>query len=230
MKKFLPALLAISSILPSAPAADDPPPTGEEVMRLVRLSYALQDHRLTGTLRDESGRTEPFNLTMEQQVIRFRFSNPNQIIHLDLSTKPPTLKEVRPGGAAEVPMKRLGESVRGFSMNYEDLSLRFLEWPNPVMEGDDKVSFAKCWRVAVSAPDALGPYAAVRIWVHQGSGGIAKMEAYDRGQQKVKTYQVRKVQEVGKTTILKEMRIEGIDPRSRKRVINAMTLDNPEKK
>jgi hypothetical protein len=228
MKKLLTALLAISATLHHA-RAEDPPPTGEEVMRLVRLSYALQDYRLAGSLRDENGRTEPFNLTMEQQVIRFRFSNPNQIIHLDLAAKPPLLKQVQAGGAAVVPMNRYGESVRGFSMNYEDLSLRFLEWPNPIMEGEDKVSFAKCWRVAVSAPDALGPYAAVRIWVHQGSGGIAKMEAYDRSQQKVKTYQVRKVQEAGKATILKEMRIEAIDPRTKKRVINTMTLDNPEK-
>ena len=209
--------------------AEDPPPTGEEVMRLVRMSYALQNYRLTGSLRDENGRSEAFALTMEQNIIRFRFSNPNEIVHLDLSAKPPVLKVVKAGGAAAVPLNRNADRLRGFDMNYEDLSLRFLEWPNPVMEGEDKVSFAKCWRVAVSAPDALGPYAAVRVWVHQESGGIAKMEAFDRAQQHVKTYQVRKVQKVGKATILKEMRIEAIDPQTKKRVINTMLLDNPEK-
>jgi hypothetical protein len=211
-------------------AADEPPPTGDEVLRLVRLSYALQDHKLTGALRDDStGRTENFALTMEQQIIRFRFSNPNQIIHLDLSTTPASLREVKAGGAAPVPLSRYDESVRGLQMNYEDLSLRFLYWPNAKLEKEEKVSFQKCWRVAVSAPDAAGPYAAVRVWVHQGSGGVAKMEAYDRQQRLVKTYQVRKVQEVGKTTILKEMRVESVDPTTKKRAITTMTLDNPEK-
>jgi hypothetical protein len=223
-------LAALALPFSFASAADEPPPTGDEILRLVRLSYALQDHKLTGALRDESsGRKETFALTMEQQIIRFRFSNPNQIIHLDLSTAPASLREVKAGGATAVPLSRYDESVRGLQMNYEDLSLRFLYWPNAKLEKEEKVSFAKCWRVAVSAPDAVGPYAAVRVWVHQGSGGVAKMEAYNRQQQLVKAYQVRKVQEVGKTTILKEMRVESVDPATKKRAITTMTLDNPEK-
>ena len=55
-------------------------------MRLVRLSYALQDRKLDGTLRsNDTGREEPFTLTMTQMIIRFLFDNPKQIVHLDLA-------------------------------------------------------------------------------------------------------------------------------------------------
>ena len=232
MKKTLALFITASTAFCSLAFAADPPPTAEEVMRLVRLSYALQDHKLSGALRDsDSGKEEAFALTMTQQVIRFRFENPAQIVHLDLTTSPPTLRETRPGAAANVPLDRYGENVRGFQLNYEDLSLRFIEWPNPKILGEEGIGGGqKAWKVRVVTPDGKGPYGTVDMWIHQGSGGMAKMEGWDKAGNLIKRFQIRSVQKVGDAHIPKEMRIETFEQNGKKIVGRTyMTFDKPEK-
>jgi len=194
-------------------------PTAEDVMRLVRMSYALQDYKLNASLRDETtGKREQFELTMQQKTIRFRFSNPAEIINLDLAATPAALSRVQPGGRENVPIHQYGASVRGMAINYEDLSLRFTYWPKPQMIGTDTIKTAKCWIVRVVNPDGKGPYGVVDLWVHQGSGGVARMDAYDPKANLVKRFQVISVQKAKDITILKEMRIEAFDPGTKKAV------------
>lgn len=204
--------VASLGVATSAARADDEP-TAEEIMRLVRMSYALQDYKLAGSLRDdESGKKEAFELTMQQQTIRFRFSNPAEIVDLDLANHPPVLTRVVPGGKSAVPVSSYADPVRGMSMNFEDLSLRFTYWPDPKLMGTDTIKTAKCWVVRVVNPDGKGPYGTVDLWVHQGSGGVARMDAYDPQGKLMKRFQVVSVQKLNETTILKEMRIEAFDP------------------
>lgn len=214
-------------------AEDAQPKTAEEILRIVRLSYALQNHKMNGQLRDDAtGRTEPLTLTMENRVMRFLFTNePKEIVHLDLNTEPATLYQVRAGGSSQVQGSQYGSSLRGMAFNYEDLSLRFLYWPRPQLMGEGRVSAQKCWIVRVTNPGRDGPYYVVDIYVHQGSGGAAKMEAYDRNSKVVKRYQVTKVQKVDNATTLKELKIETINPFNGDiKARTYMTLDNPEKK
>jgi hypothetical protein len=213
--KFFLLFLALAT-LPLA-RAEDPPPTAEEIMKLVRLSYALQDSKSTGTLRDDkTGRSETFTLNMEQNIIRFRFNDPNQIVHLDLGTTPASLKSVQEGGTISVPLEKYGDKVRKFAMNYEDLSMRFLYWPNPTLLKGESIKFQKCWRVRVTNPDRITPYGTVDLWVHQASGGVAKMEAYDFQSNLVKQFQVTQMQKVDGVTLLDTMKIESYDPGTKK--------------
>ena len=224
--------LLLALTLPAFTArAEDPPPTGDEILRLVRLSNALQNYKLTGGLRDDkSGRSESFTLNMEQNIMRFRFSNPNLIVHLDQNTTPASLKIVQAGGSGAVPLAQYGEKVRGFAMNYEDLSMRFLYWPGAKLLGEESYKTQKCWKVRVLSPDRATPYGTVDLWVHQASGGIAKMDAYDFQGKQVKHFEVGKIQKVDGTTILKEMKIESFPPGSTKSDGRTyMTLDNPER-
>ncbi|MBL9178204.1 MAG: outer membrane lipoprotein-sorting protein [Verrucomicrobiaceae bacterium] len=214
-------------------AEDAKPKTAEEILRIVRLSYALQNHKMDGRLRDDAtGRVEPLTLTMENRVMRFLFTNePKEIVHLDLNTEPATLYQVRSGGSSQVQGSQYGASVRGMAFNYEDLSLRFLYWPRPQLMGEGRVSAQKCWIVRVTNPGRDGPYYVVDIYVHQGSGGAAKMEAYDRNSKVVKRYQVTKVQKVDNATVLKELKVETINPfNGEVKARTYMTMDNPEKK
>ena len=231
---FRSAFLSLCLLSLSLPlrAADTSPPTAEEIMRLVRLSYALQDSKLTGKLRDDdTGREEPFTLTMSQMVIRFLFTNPNHVVHLDLAAEPPLLREVKPGGSAEVPMSQYGDKVRGFDLNYEDLSLRFLYWPNPKLLGEENVAIGqRAWKISVTTPDSKGPYGTVYLWIHQGSGGMAKMEGYDKQGRLIRRYKINSVQKVGETHIPKEMRIESLVPGTTKAASRTyMTFDKPQK-
>ncbi len=227
-------LLLIPLLLAAVCRAEDAQPkTAEEILRIVRLSYALQNHKMNGQLRDDAtGRAEPLTLTMENRVMRFLFTNePKEIVHLDLNTVPATLYQVRAGGSSQVQGSQYGSSLRGMAFNYEDLSLRFLYWPRPQLMGEGRVSAQKCWIVRVTNPGKDGPYYVVDIWVHQGSGGAAKMEAYDRNSKVVKRYQVTKVQKVDNATTLKELKIETLNPfNGDVKARTYMTLDNPEKK
>ncbi|MBX7209654.1 MAG: outer membrane lipoprotein-sorting protein [Verrucomicrobiaceae bacterium] len=229
--RLLSILLAASGALAATTRAEDAPPTGEEILKLVRVSNALQNYKLTGTLRDDrSGKSESFTLNMEQNIMRFRFSNPSQIVHLDMTTSPASLKSVQAGGSGAVPLAKYGEKVRGFAMNYEDLSLRFLYWPGAKLLGEENYKLQKCWKVRVTSPDSATPYGTVDLWVHQASGGMAKMDAYDLQGRHVKHYEVSKIQKVDGATILKEMKVESFSPGSTKSEGRTyMTLDNPER-
>ena len=198
--------------------AADKPKTAEEILRLVRQSYAGQNQTLQGELRDDaSGRTELLELTMGSQAMSFQFTYPPaETIRLDLSSSPSRLFQAIKGKSRQVPSSQLGSQVRGMDVNYEDLSLVFLYWPHPQLMGESRVSGQKCWIVRVINPGKSGPYYAVDIWVHQASGGAAKMEAYDRSSKVIKHYEVTKIQKVNGENALKELRFETLDPASGK--------------
>jgi hypothetical protein len=194
--------------------AGDAEPTGEEILRLVRMSQALQDlKKLTGRLRndDDEGKEFPMQLSMSDNVIRFVFTNPNEIINLDLNENGTKLRRVTSGNNVEMPLSLYSEQVRSTYINYEDLAMRFLYWPNAKVLDTDTVSFMKCWVVRVVNPDGRGPYATVDVWVHQGSGAIAQMIAYDVKGRKLKMFRVSKGQKYNGAWILKQMRVESFN-------------------
>lgn len=191
--------------------AETLPPSGEEILRLVRMSQALQDLKhLKGKLRnDDTGQEFPFDLTMADNVIRFVFADPpKEIINLDLNDNGTELTRVAPGGKTVMPLALYGEPVRQTAINFEDLSMRFLYWPNAKVVGEESISFQDCWIVRVANPDSRGPYRLVDVWVHQKSGAMMQMRAYDGRGKLMKEFKVRKGQKYKDAYILKQMRVE----------------------
>ncbi|WP_395735719.1 outer membrane lipoprotein-sorting protein [Prosthecobacter sp.] len=201
-------------LTPLLRAADTPPKTAEEILRTVRQNYAHQNQKLQGELRDgDSGRTEPMELTMGNEVMNFVFTNPPvESIRLDFSTTPATLYQTRKGATNKVPSSQLGSQVRGMDFNYEDLSLGFLYWPRPELMQETRVSKLKCWVVRVMNPGKASPYHAVDIYVHQASGTALRMMAYDQNSKVIKHYEVISAQKVNGVQALKELRVETLDP------------------
>ena len=229
-------LMARLSAGPLVTRADErpAPPTADYLLNLVRLSYMLKDRRLTGRLHDsEFGKEEPFDLHMSQENICFRFTNPPQVVNLDLSAVPATLRDVKPSGAVEVPLSMYGERVRGFDLTYEDLSMRFLYWPHGKVLGEESGGFArqKSWRVRVTTPDGKGPYGTVDVWVDQGSGCMAKMEAWDKKGNKITFFLMRSLQKVYDSYAPKEIRVQTYKPGNNSPTgTTYITFDKPEKK
>lgn len=209
------ALLIGVATLGAMSAADLPPPTGDEILGMVRMSQALQDLKhLKGKLRnDDTGQESPMDLTMSDNVIRFLFpTSPKEIINLDLKNNGTKLTRVTSEGKVEMPLSLYSESVRGTAINYEDLSMRFLYWPNSKVIGEDSISFQKCWIVRVKNPDGRGPYQYVDLWIHKESGAMMQMRAYDGRGKLRKEFKVRKAQKYNKAYILKQMRVESYNP------------------
>jgi hypothetical protein len=218
------------SFIPAQEGA--PPLTGDSILKLVRLSQAIQDlNQLQGQLRDsETGIKNPFTLTMSDNVIRFVFTMPpKESINLDLKENSTTLTRVNASGKVEMPASLYGESVRGTAINYEDLSMRFLYWPNAkLMDDNVKVVMQKCWLVRVQNPDNRGPYGWVDLWIDQKSGAMLKMEAWNRSAKKVKQFVVRKGQKYKDAYILKQMRVHSYNPDTGKEIaVTYMEIDDP---
>lgn len=211
-------------------AADEPEPTGDEVLLLVRKSQAQQYLQgLTGRLRsNETGQSWPLELTMRENVVRFLFREPNEIINLDLNNSGTRLSRIVAGGKIDMPMSLYSERVRNTDINYEDLSMRFLYWPNAKIMGEDTFSLQKCWHVRVTNPDGRGPYGTVDAWVAKNSGAMMQMQAFDGQGRKVKQFLVRKGQKYQGAYILKQMRVETFDPATLKvKGITYLEIDDP---
>jgi len=224
----LAALALAWALQPSTPALSQQPDlsglSAEEVLNLVRYSQALQNHSLVGSIRQDR-HSEAFALTMQNNVIRFRFDNPAELIHLHLDDRGTQLRRVVPGGPADgapIPTEELHLPVRGTDLNYEDISMRFLYWPNPQHNGEERLRTRPCWRIWCVNPrrgqqDQRDAYLGVQVWVDQLSGAMMRMDAYDSENRLAKRFEVLSGQKLSDGTwVLKQMRIESIDRESGK--------------
>ena len=205
----------------SALRAQDPSDrTAEEIQRAVRGSYVQQDMSLNGKLRnDTTGVEAPFILSMPlDNTIRFRFENPIQILNLDLKDKGFILREALKGSDRPVPKAKYSEKIRGTDITYEDVSMRFLYWPNPAKLEDEDVNHRNCWRLRLNNPDASGAYGVAYIWVDKGSGSLMQMHGFDRQGKLIKRYKVISGMKVRNGWMLKQMRIESVDPNTGKTI------------
>ncbi len=226
----LSAVLAVLILPSDCLRAADPQPTGDEVLQLARMSQALQDlSKLKGKLRDDdTGKEFPMELTMRDNVIRFMFRDPNEIINLDLNNNGTTLSRIVAGGKVEMPLSLYSDSVRGTDINYEDLSMRFLYWPKAKITGEDSVQLQKCWIVRITNPDGRGPYGTVDAWIAKSSGAIMQMEAYDAKGKRAKRFIVRKAQKYKGAYILRQMRVESFDAKEHVKGRTYLEIEDPE--
>ena len=184
-----------------------------EILAWVRYSNAAQDNDLFGTLRNARGERVRFRLTMKNSYLRFTFDEPLQIIQLNIEDSSYLLREVVNGSTVEIPSARYAEPIRGSDILYEDLAMRFLYWPNPTLEGEQRVKTRKCWKLRIYNPIKLGPYHCVEIWVDQGSGGIMRMQCYDYDGKMIKRCSVNSGHKLSSGVwVLKEMRVESYHP------------------
>jgi len=213
-------------------------PTAEEVLRLARYSQALQNHDLEGYIRPKgiSFKKVPFKLTLIDKQIHFSFykddktkNGLNQRISLDLKDNRYILREIVAGKNEELPLERYHEKVRGTPITYEDLSMRFLYWPDPKRLPDEKGPKGRqSWVVDTANPLESGPYERMRVWVDQESGALLRIEGYNRDKKLVKEFEIRKIQRGGDGTwVLKEMRVTGIDPRTGDKDETVMEIEDP---
>lgn len=175
-------------------------------MRLVRFSYTLHDRDFDARLRKEFGFI-PFKLSLKPNYIRFRFSDPPQAIHLDTSGEQLILREVVQGSNAPVPIARYSEFIRGTDLTYEDLAMRFLYWPNPKVIDHVKIKLRPAWKLQINNPDQRGPYASVMVWIDKASGGLIKMEGYDRAGKMNKDFEVSHGKKMGDVWIADMIRV-----------------------
>ncbi len=208
MRRLIP-ILAFALSWSTLAAA--PPPPAREILDSVRLLQAQQEVDLQGQLR-ENEKVIPFRLTQTGAVIRYKFSNPDETLQLRLGETDSRLEEVTEGGVEKITPAQFDQKVRGTSVTYEDLALKFLYWQNARVTGENSIRTRHCWKLELKPPSRQSQYSNVFLWVDKNGGALMRVEGYDWSGKLAKRFEVISAQKIEGRWFLKQMRIEEFQP------------------
>lgn len=191
-KRWILKLLALSLMLAPGWGQD-----AEQLMERARIAASLQHADLNGHVSGPGGKAD-VALFMKGKNIQFQFYEKGKWVpfHLRLGDDQFDLLEFKGGKTVKFPDSKLSAPIAGSDLTYEDLSFRFLYWPNPSLEGAERVSTHNCWKIRLNNPGRKGAYSVVYVWVHKEFGAFMKIEGFDRSGKRLKRFEVRDVQKL----------------------------------
>jgi len=207
-KKIFASVFFVTSVAAFSAAA---PPSAKEILESVRLQQAQQQTELNGQLRQDE-KVIPFRLTQSGPVIRYSFLNPDEALQLRLGDNDSRLEEVTRAGVEKISPAQFDKKVRGTSVTYEDLALKFLYWPNARVGGENSIRTRNCWKLELKAPSRQSAYSNVYLWVDKEGGALMRMDGFDWSGQLAKRFEVISAQKIEGRWFLKQMRIEEFIP------------------
>jgi len=188
-----------------------PVPSANEILASVRMIEARQQIDLQGQLR-ENDLVIPFRLIQNGPLIRYSFTNPDEVLQLRLGQSSSRLDLVTDTGTEKFAAEKLNQKIRGTSLTYEDLAFKFLYWQTARVLGEENVRTRNCWKLQLRAPSRESQYSNVLLWIDKTSGALMRMEGYDWNAQIVKRFEVVSAQKIDNRWFLKQMRIEELQP------------------
>ena len=216
-RAFLTALPALTLLSASAASAEEvemsEQMTADQIVQSVHLSRSKLQRMPAELSRGRT--TVPFEIEITESLIRYNFRDPAQTINLAFSEKGARLTEVSAGSNKEVPAARYSEAVRGTDLNYDDVSMRYLYWPDKTKIGTETIKTRRCFVVDLKNPQKLGDYYLVRIFVDRSSGALMRVQSYDWNGKLIKVCAVTSGQKVNGITILKTMEVTKFKPGSK---------------
>ena len=209
-QNLLLASLALALVSEAAQA-----PTAKEILDSVRMLESRQQIDLDGQLREEA-KVIPFHLTQTGPLIRYSFTDPDEVLQLRLGENGSRLDLVEEDNAQKIPAEKLKEKVRDTGITYEDLTLEFLYWENARVLGAETIRTRSCWKLQVVAASKESQYWNVVIWVDKASGALMRMDGYDWDGRVAKRFEVVSAQKIDNRWFLKQMRVEEMKPGTNK--------------
>jgi hypothetical protein len=186
-------------------------PKAEEILRAARMSPTARPASLRAQIRGEEKQT-PLLIGLKDHVITYEFKDPDQTLLLKLDPGNTRLLEKKNGVTQTVSGTRLHDVIRNTGVTYQDLSLGFLYWPHPILQGEEKVSIRPCWKIDLQAPADEEIYGVARVWIDKEFGGILKIEGFDRKGLLLRRFLLISPQKIDGLWMLKQMRIESFNP------------------
>ena len=74
------------------------------------------------------------------------------------------------------------------------------------------------YKIEIQAPPTSSQYGVVRVWIGRQSGALLRIEGYDRDGKLAKSFKLVSGQTIDGQWMLKEMRIERYDPKTRRSI------------
>ena len=187
------------------------PPSAKDILAAVRMIESRQQIDLQGQLR-QNDIVVPFRLTQNGPLIRYSFTNPDEILQLRLGENSSRLDLVTGSEAEKFAASKLNQRIRGTGVTYEDLAFKFLYWQAARVLSEESVRTRNCWKLQLRAPSRESQYSNVLLWVDKASGALMRMEGYDWNAQLAKRFEVVSAQKIEGRWFLKQMRIEELQP------------------
>lgn len=208
-------------------------PDANRILEGARLSAALTklDDGLKGHLSNNEKKI-PIEIFLKGKDIQFQFFENNawRVFHLRLNDDQYELFEIIDGKTVDFPRAKLTESIAGTDLTYEDLALRFFYWPDPKLEGIEKVGTEDTYNLRLDKPaGAAGNYFAVYLWVHTKYGAFMKIHGHSKNGDLLKEFLVEDVMKVtDEVWTLRKMQVSSYKD-GRRISITDMVLEKPAK-
>ena len=212
---ILAVTFVLSSSITQTRGVETAAPPAKEILDHARLRQSLQELDLEGQLRS-GAIVIPFRITQTGPIIRYTFSNSDEVLQLRLEENGSRLDLVSENGTKKFASSRLDQKIRGTGVSYEDLALKFLYWPNARVAGEDAVRTRRCWKLQLQPAAHQSQYSNVLLWVDKESGAPMRMEGYDWSGKLAKRFEVISAQKIDDRWFLKQMRIEELQPGTNK--------------
>ena len=187
------------------------PPSAQQILASVRMIEARQQIDLQGQLR-QNDVAVPFRLIQNGPLIRYSFTNPDEVLQLRLGQSSSRLDLITDTGTQKFAASKLEEKIRGTSVTYEDLAFKFLYWQTARVLGEENVRTRNCWKLQLRAPSRESQYSNVLLWIDKTGGALMRIEGYDWNAQLAKRFEVVSAQKIDNRWFLKQMRVEELQP------------------
>ena len=211
MPKFFFRTLPLGILLATASAPRLAAQSAEEILQAARMNPTSHPATLRAQIRGE-GPAIPLTISLKGRVIRYAFTEPDQVILLTLNPEETRLSEQRDGTVRKIAPSRLHDPIRDTGVTYEDLSLGFLYWPRPVVQGEEVVKTRPAWKIDLQAPAGEPLYGVARVWIDKESRAILRIEGYDKKGLLLRRFEIISAQKIDGLWMLKQMRIESFEP------------------
>src|SRR5437879_2149656 len=127
------------------------PPSAKDILASVRMIESQQHIDLQGQLR-QNDVVIPFRLVQNGPLIRYSFTNPDEVLQLRLGENSSRLDLVSDAGTEKFGGSKLNQRIRGTSVTYEALAFKFLYLPTARVLREETVSTRKCWKLQLRQP------------------------------------------------------------------------------
>ncbi len=183
----------------------------ESILQAARMNPTTHTATLRARIRGENA-SIPMTIRLKNHVVRYELENPSQTIFLTLLPAETKLSEEVNGKTKPISPIHCHDIIRQTGITYQDLSLGFLYWPHPVIQGEETVKTRPSWKIDLQAPAGEPIYGLARVWIDKESGAILRIEGYDKKGLLLRRFEVISGQEIDGFWTLKQMRIESFLP------------------
>ncbi len=182
------------------------------VIRQARIAASLQHSDLHGTIRKGRKKID-VSLFLRGKNIQFALLGGTMRFHMRLSDDRCELLEIVNGKTRRFPASKLVAPIEGTDLNYEDLALSFFYWPNPKLEGSERVNSSECWKIRLDNPGRDGDFGVVYVWVNKKYGAFMRIRGHDRKGRLLKQFEVEAVMKIDKGVYtLRKMKVDTMNP------------------